>query len=368
MNTKAIIITALAVVLFETGCSTSEASKTVPNQVAAPAKPALPATFKLTKGTLHTELKIPSELTAFRAVDIYAKVNSYVKNLTVDVGSEVKQGQILATLEAPELVQQLAAAKSKYMAQKAIYEQSNATYERIIDASKTPGTISKNDVDIANAKRNSDLAQMQAAKADYESNNTITQYLVIRAPFDGVISARNVNLGAYIGPAGKGSELPIFTLQEQKHLRLVIEIPEAYKSFIKLNDEVKFTVKSFPDQVFSAKIARRAGVMDRALRSEHVELDVLNNDSKLSPGMVAEAVIGLGAGANAFVVPKMAVVNSTEGVFMIEDSANTAKRVKIRLGRVTDSLAEVFGTALKENANYVTKGSEEMKDGATIAH
>lgn len=370
MNTsKSIIIALAAAALLWTGCSSSEAAKEPEKKVAAtPAAPAIPTTFKLAKGSLHTELKVPSELTAYREVDIYAKVNSYVKSLTVDVGSEVKKGQVLATLEAPELIQQLAAAQSKYKAQQAIYEQSNATYERIMDASKTPGTISKNDVDIASAKRNSDMAQMQAAKADYEANSTIAQYLTIRAPFDGVIGARNVNLGAYIGPAGKGSELPIFTLQEQTHLRLVIEIPEAYKSFIKLNDVVKFTVKAFPDQVFSAKIARRSGVMDKTLRSEHVELDVANNDNKLSPGMVAEAVIGLDAGANAYVVPKMAVVNSTEGVFLIEDSANVAKRVPIRLGRVTDSLAEVFGNNLKENGQYVTKGTEELKNGSPVSH
>lgn len=368
MNTKSIIVTIAAAGLFWAGCSSNEENKETEKKAATVDAPAPPATFALAKGSMHTELKIPSELTAYRAVDIYAKVTSYVKSLTVDVGSEVKQGQVLATLEAPELVQQLASSMSKYKAQQAIYEQSNATYERIVDAAKTPGTISKNDVDIASAKRNSDLAQMQSAKADYEANRTITQYLTIRAPFDGVISARNVNLGAYIGPAGKGSELPIFTLQEQRHLRLVVEIPEAYKGFIKLNDVVKFSVKAFPDQVFSAKIARRAGVMDKTLRSEHIELDVLNNDLKLSPGMVAEAVIGLDADANAFVVPKHAVVNSTEGVFMIEDSANIAKRVPVRVGRATDSLAEVFGASLKENAHYVAKGSEEIKNGSSIGH
>jgi membrane fusion protein (multidrug efflux system) len=368
MNTKAIIITIATAALFGSGCSSNGDDKETEKKTTIAAAPPAPATFALAKGSLHTELKIPSELIAYRQTDIYAKVNSYVKNLTVDVGSQVKQGQVLATLEAPELVQQLAASQSKYKAQQAIYDQSNATYERTIDASKTPGTISKNDVDIASAKRNSDLAQMQAAKADYEATSTIAQYLTIRAPFDGVISARNVNLGAYIGPAGKGSELPIFTLAEQQHLRLVIEIPEAYKNFIKINDVVKFSVKAFPDQSFSAKIARRAGVMDKTLRSEHVELDVINNDLKLSPGMIAEAVIGLNADANAFVVPKGAVVNSTNGVFMIEDSANFAKRIPVRLGRVTDSLAEVFGQGLKVDTRYVAKGSEEIKNGAAITH
>lgn len=352
--------------LLLAGCAAPTEKKEAEKKSAAPAAPAPPATFILANGSLHTDLRIPSELSAYREVDLYAKVNSYVKSMTVDVGSEVKEGQLLATLEAPELVSQLAAAESKYKAQQAIYESSNATYQRILDAAKTPGTISKNDVDIAQAKRNSDLAQMEAAQADFKANNTITQYLSIRAPFDGVISARNVNLGAYIGPSGKGSELPIFTLQQLRHLRLVIEIPEAYKGFIKLNDVVTFTVKAFPDEVFSGKIARRASVIDKTLRAEHIELDINNDDMKLAPGMVAEAVIGLNAGTGAFVVPRGAVVNSTEGVFMIEDSANIVKRVPVRVGRMTDSLAEVFGKNLSAGRVFVSKGSEELHDGMPV--
>jgi membrane fusion protein (multidrug efflux system) len=322
-------------------------------------------TFTLSKESLSTSLKIPAEITAYREVDLYAKVNSYVKILTVDVGSPVKKGQLLATLEAPELLSQMAAAESKYRAQQAVFIQSDATYQRMLTVSRTPGTVSKNDVDIALAKRNSDEAQLQAAQADYKASTSIAQYLQINAPFDGVISARNVNPGAYIGPAGKGSELPIFTLNELRHLRLIFEVPEAYKSYIHLEDTVRFVVRSYPDELFSATIARRAGVMDKLLRSEHVELDVINNDRRLSPGMVAEATIRL-SGASAFVVPKTAVVNAPEGVFLIEKTDGKARRTSIRLGRLTDSTAEVFGQQLKEGGTFVTKASEEFHDGNPV--
>jgi membrane fusion protein (multidrug efflux system) len=129
---------------------------------------------------------------------------------------------------------------------------------------------------------------------------------------------------------------------------------------------VKFTVKSFPDHVFNARIARRAGVMDKILRAEHIELDVQNNNMELSPGMIAEAMIGLYAGPNAFVVPKGAVVNSTEGVYMIEDSTGFVKKVPVRVGRVTDSLAEVFGKTLTPGRIFVSKGTEEMRNGTII--
>ncbi len=360
---KKIRVVAILLVLFiAAGCSSPDQKKTAEKLTEAPHT----ATFILAKGTLVSNLDIPAELTAFKQVDIYAKVSSYVKSLNADVGSTVKKGQLLATLEAPELVAQVSSAESKLKSQEAIYESSNATYQRILETSKTPGTISKNDVEIALAKRNSDLAQLEAARADYKSSSSITQYLTIHAPFDGIISARNVNLGAYTGPSGKGQDLPIFTLQELTHLRLVILVPEAYKSYIKLNDMVKFSVKAYPDQQFSAKIARRSGVMDNQLRSEHIELDVLNPDLKLSPGMVAEANIALNTGNNSFIVPKSAVLNSAEGIFMIQDTNGKALKFPVRKGRETDSLTEVFGQNLTAGSVFVKKATEEMHNGVII--
>ncbi len=91
------------------------------------------------------------------------------------------------------------------------------------------------------------------------------KYLEIRAPFDGVISMRNVNPGAYVGPSGKGSELPLFTLQEQKHMRLVISVPEAYTGYLTDNDKVNFTVKALPNRTFTAQVRRLAGALDNHL-------------------------------------------------------------------------------------------------------
>ncbi|HEY4289911.1 MAG TPA: efflux RND transporter periplasmic adaptor subunit [Puia sp.] len=322
--------------------------------------------FILREGSLSTSLKIPGELIANREVDLYAKVNSYVKELKVDVGSSVSRGQVLATLDAPELQAQVAAAESRYKSQQAVYTSTDATYQRIKEVSETPGTISKNDVQIALEKRNSEIAKLEAAAADLKSSRSIMEYLTIQAPFEGIISARNVNLGAYIGPSGKGDALPIFSLHELKQLRLVIAIPEGYKGYIKLNDAVKFTIKAFPNMTFTAKIARRAEVMDKLLRSERIELDVVNNDLRLSPGMVAETVIQLSGRGDGYVVPKSAVLNSTEGVFLIQNLNGKAVRVPVQKGRDTDSLSEVFGQGLEQGFLYLKKASEEIHDGSTI--
>lgn len=322
-------------------------------------------TFVLNKEKMATSLRIPGELIAYQQVDLYAKVSSFVKTLKADIGTEVTQGQLLMTLEAPELTSQLAAADSRLKSQEAVYTASKANYDRLYETSKTPGTISKNDLDQAIAKRNSDLAQFNAAKASYKEVGSIQNYLEIRAPFDGVVSSRNVNLGAYVGPSGKGSEFPLFTIQQQKHLRLVISVPELYTGYLKEGDEVTFTVKSQPDMLFTAKVKRLSGALDQRLRSERVEMDVPNLTKKLLPGMVADVSMPLPANASTFTVPKTAMVDGAEGVYVIRSKDGKAEKVSIKKGRETDDKIEIFGD-IKEGDILVSQANEEIHPGDVI--
>lgn len=325
------------------------------------------ATFVLEKKSFATKLYIPGELIAYQQVDLYAKVNSFVKKLYVDIGSEVKEGQLLATMEAPELQSQLASADSKMKAQEAVFIASKANYDRVVETSKTPGTISQNDIDQADARRKSDLAQWDAAKAAYAEVSENIKYLEIRAPFSGVISMRNVNPGAYVGPSGKGSELPLFTLQEQKHLRLVISVPEAYTGYLRDKDKVDFTVKALPNRIFSAQVKRLAGALDSHLRAERTEMDVYSEDKVLLPGMVAEVELPLPARDSSFVVPATAVVNGTERLFVIRvTDDHKANWVDVRTGRTQGGNTEVFSKELKDGDRLVKTASEEIRDGALV--
>lgn len=327
--------------------------------------PAPTEVFALTKGKLASSLNIPGELIAYRDVDIYAKVSGFIKTLNADVGSEVREGQLLALAEAPELSAQLASADSKLKAQEALSIASKANYERVLEASKFSGAVSKNDVDQALAKRNADLAQLEAAKSAYREVATLKNYLAIRAPFDGIISARNASTGAYIGPAGKGSEFPLFVLTEQKRLRLVVAVPEAYTGYVHEGSEVSFTVKTFPNRTFTGKIKRLSGALDKRLRSERVEVDVINSDKKLLPGMVAEVTLPLPTQNNTFIVPKAALVNSTTGVFVIRVKDGKAEWVPVKKGLDADNKIEVFGD-LTEGDQLVATASEEIRDGAPV--
>lgn len=344
------------------GCESTDGSKasdsTTPVKVHT-------ETFQLQKEKLSSTLHMPGELIAFQRVDLYAKVNSFVKKINIDVGSEVRQGQLLATLEAPEINAQLSGAESRLNSLEATYKGSKANYTRLLETSKTPGTISPNELDLAYAKEQSDLAQLQASKAASREITETKNYLEIRAPFEGVITARNVSNGAYVGPSGKGSDLPLFTLQEQKKLRLVVDVPELYTSYLKNKSQIRFTVKSLPNEVFTASIQRLAGALDTRLRSQRVEIDVINNNKKLLPGMISEISISLPGQDSTFLVPETALVNSAEGVFIIHAKNGKAVWLPVKKGRSDHGKVEVFGN-LNTGDRIVAHASEEIRKGSDI--
>jgi len=321
--------------------------------------------FPLKREQLVSSIQIPGELIAFQQVDIYAKVSSFVKKLHVDVGSEVREGQLLATMEAPEITSQLVASESRLKSFEAIYQASKANYERLLETSKTPGTVSQNDLDVALAKQRSDLAQLDAARSTSREITDNRNYLEIRAPFSGVISARNVSTGAYVGPSGKGSEFPLFTLVEQRKLRLVVSVPEQYTSYLRNQSQVTFKVKSLPNQEFPAKVSRLAGALDARLRSQRTEMDVVNTDKKLLPGMIAEVSIPLSADAKTFAVPRTAVLNSTQGTYVIKVVDKRAVWVPVKTGSSSTEKTEIFGD-VKEGDVLVKVANEEIRDNSDL--
>jgi RND family efflux transporter MFP subunit len=316
------------------------------------------------KGKLSTSITLPGELLPYQQVDIFAKINSYVKTLLVDVGSEVHQGQILATLDAPEINSQLAGAQSRIKQQEALYIGSKATYDRLLNTSKTPGTISENDLEQAEAKKNSDFANLEAAKSAYNEIAANLNYLEIRAPFNGVITKRNVNLGAYVGPGGKSAD-PLFVIQDQKRLRLVVSVPEINAVGLSNKTEISFSVASLPNQKFESKIVRLAGAVDEKLRSEFVEMDIYNNDKKLIPHMFAEVELPIASRDSAFILPKTAVVTSTEKVFVVKIVGERAVWVEVKKGFQNATLIEVYGS-LKPGDHVVKVATDEIRDGSIV--
>jgi RND family efflux transporter MFP subunit len=322
-------------------------------------------TISLSKGQLSTNMVLPGELRPFQSVDLYAKVNSFVKEMFVDIGSVVHKGQLLVTLEAPELQAALSATVSDLQTREAHYKASKANYDRLLRTSKIPGTISPNDLDMAYATMGADSASLAAARSRYDEAAAMKNYLQINAPFDGVISARNVYAGAYAGPAGQGSAKPLLVLEQQAKLRLVIDAPESVTAYFRQKDTVHFTVKTLPGQQFTAFISRLAGSMNMQIRTEQLEMDVLNKDKRLLPGMYAQVSTVLTNDKKVFLVPKTAVTGNSQQIFVIRIANDKTEWVPVQKGRESMDTVEIYGD-LHEGDQLVAPATDELKSGTLV--
>jgi len=322
-------------------------------------------TLTLTKGRLTSIMTLPGQLLPFQTVDLYAKVNSFVKDVYVDVGSQVKKGQLLASLEAPELQAATEESASLLHTREASWHASKATYDRLYSTSKIPGTVSPNELELANARMISDSANLAAARSHYLESTDWQSYLQVRAPFDGVISSRNIYSGAYAGPAGKGSFTPLMTLQQQRRLRLAVDVPEAATSYFREKDTVHFTVQTLPGRAFVATVSRMAGALDLQLRTEQLQMDVLNDDGLLLPGMFAQVTLDLTNTDKQFIVPLAAVTANSKRIFVIRVADGRTEWVTVQKGRESGGQVEIYGD-LKEGDRLAAAATDELKSGITV--
>jgi len=322
-------------------------------------------TYKIEHDTIVQNVRLPGELKAFEEVDIYAKLSSFVKEIPVDRGSKVKKGEVLAMLDAPELQSQLAEAASKLSAKEAAYRASRSTYKRLLDASKTPGAVSPNDLETTLSKMQSDSGEWNSAVSNYKAVKSLENYLTITAPFDGIITERNVHPGAFVGPSGKGSEQPLLKLAQQDKLRLVVAVPEIYSSEIKQNSKINFSVNALQGKIFTANVSRISGGLEQKIRSEMIEMDVANTSQELLPGMYAHVDIKLSNDARSWVIPKSALVSSTEKLFVIKILNGKALRIEVSKGNENADKIEVFGN-LSAGDIIVSDASESIKEGQAL--
>lgn len=320
-------------------------------------------TGKVSEKALSSEARLPGQLKPYNEVNLFPKVNGFVKTVFVDRGTLVKKGQLLVTLEAPEMESQLQAADSRYMQAKENAVASKEKYQRLKEAAKEPGSVSPLELDNAMAKMKADDAMARSEGSIVASVRTMQDYLNIRAPFDGMIIQRNVSPGALVAP-GKGTDLPMLILQDTRKLRLEVYIPEDYVDKVDLKQPVKFTFNAMPGQEQTAKISRSANALG-SMRSEAIEIDVQNQKGILKPGMYAEVKIPMLSGAKSLLVPNNAIIRSTEREYVIAIKQGKAVLTDIKEGLTRHDSTEVFGN-LKANDVILKNASDEVKDGAVI--
>jgi len=320
-------------------------------------------TLALKKTNPKVLLQLAGELKPDRQTALFAKVNSYVKHIRVDIGSTVAAGQVLVELEAPEIESQLANAAAKLAAQEAIYLATKASYDRTVKAHETPGAIAKDALDVMKARKLADEAQLNAAKSAYNEVKAMSGYLQIRAPFAGTVTARNVDIGAYVGPLHAA---PLLVIEDHKKLRLNLSIAEANTPYVNLGDTILFYIRSQPQERYFARVSRKSGSLDSKLRSEKIEADFINPSRAVKAHMIAETSLTLQHTEPTFFVPKSALVESPMQLYIIRVADGKAQHVPVTKGRVMPDMVEVFG-ALKSGDDVLKNGSEEIQNGAAIA-
>jgi membrane fusion protein, multidrug efflux system len=332
-----------------------------------PEQPKEAATFKTTfvqQRQISGNVQLPGVLQPFEFVTLYPKLSGFVKNVSVDRGSVVRKGQLLVQLEAPEIEQQVAAAKLKYTQAEATYITSKDRYRRLLETSHTPGTISPFDLDAAASKMQGDSATAQGEYANYKAQESMRSYLTVTAPFDGVITERNVHPGALVGPGVQNAK-PMLVLQQLSDLRLVVDVPEQYASQVKKGDKVHYKVNAIPGKEFTGEVSRSSQSLSNNFRSETIEIDVKNTDNFFKPGMYAEVVLPTSGNTNAFILPKSCVVTTTEHKYVIAVQNNEAKRIDVSEGNQANDSMEVFGN-LHDGDEVVLNASYQIKDGQKV--
>src|SRR6266850_1581485 len=354
------------------------AMATVRAQPPAPAPTPTPVeVVRVTSKAVDRQVKLPGEFQPYLAVPIYAKLPGFVKRVAVDRGSTVRQGQVLVILEAPEMQAQINEAQSKAQAvglqrteAAAKLAAAQSTYDRLKAASATPGVVAENDVLVA--QKNAEAAQavvrsyedsIKAAQAQVQSVKDLEQYLTLKAPFDGIITERNVHPGALVGP-GTGST-PLLRLHQVSRLRLVVAVPEALVGAMVKGARVAFTVPAYPGETFYGVLNLMAHDLDEKTRTMPVELDVKNGDLRLGAGMYPEVQWPVRRPQPSLLVPPTSIVITTERTFVIRVNNGVAQWVNVGRGARVGDLIEVFG-ALKEGDTILRRGTDEVREGAKI--
>jgi RND family efflux transporter MFP subunit len=389
------VIAGLAAALLALGLSSCSMGRSV-NAEANAQQDVTAGVVSVVKKTLSRELTLSSELVPFQEIDVYAKESGYVQKLFVDYGTRVRAGQVMATLEIPELQAQIdedqaeiknashqsVRAEDELKRYEAQYKALHLEYTRLDGVFETqPGIVAQQEVDDAQGKDLSAASQVDAgqaalsaaqsqvaaAKARLVHDEALLDYSRITAPFSGVVTDRYANLGTLM-QAGTGSStqaIPLVRLSEDDLFRLVIPVPEAYVRYIHIGDPVNVRVPSL-NRTFPGKVARFSVDVQSDTRTMHTEVDVLNPQRVLVPGLYAEAELQLDRKDNIPSVPVQALIREGDKAsVLVVNTKGVLEQRSVQVGLQTSNDAEIV-SGLEEGERVVVSDRGGLKAGQKI--
>jgi RND family efflux transporter MFP subunit len=319
--------------------------------------------FIATKQSVSKVLTLPAELIPFERSELFAKIPGYIKEMKADIGDKVKKEQVLAVVEAAEYNANLLQSVSSAESAKAKYQSSNDYYERLINAAKEPGAIAEGELIKARNQMLADSAAYKAAKQASEAYSQINNYLIIKSPFNGVVTQRNADAGNLAGTNGTKA---LLVVENNNILRLRVPVPETYTAGAADKKEISFTTDAIPDKMFTAVLSRKSGSIDLSNRTELWEYLVKNDSSQLRSGMYVSVKLPVSRQQPSVVVPYAAVATTLEKKFVIRFHNGLTQWIDVRPGMNLDSTLEIFGN-IGAGDTLLMKATDEIKPNTHVA-
>ena len=315
-------------------------------------------------GAPNNEIVLPGNTQAFTDAPIFARTNGYVKSWHVDIGTRVKKGQLLAEIETPEVDQQLQQARADLQTAQANLRQAQITADRWEALWKT-NSVSKQETDVA-------VSAFHAMKATVDSNTSNVRRLEelqgfqkIYAPFDGVITARNTDIGALINSGASTPTQELFHLTAINILRVFVAVPQLYAQAVRPGATAFLTLDEFPGKTFSGTIARNSNSIDPASRTLLVEVDVDNRSGTLLPGAYVSVHLKLPQSVSSVTLPANTLLFRSEGLRVGVVRNGRAQLVPVTIGRDYGNSVEVV-SGLQPADSVIINPSDSLIDGTAV--
>jgi RND family efflux transporter MFP subunit len=312
------------------------------------------------------EIVLPANVQAFADAPIYARTNGYLKRWYVDLGSRVKEGQLLAEIDTPEVNQQLRQSLADLATAQANLNLSKITADRYAGLLKTD-SVSKQESDNAAGDYEAKQANLQSSQANVKRLQELQSFQKIYAPFSGVITARNTDVGALIDSgSGGGVRTELFHIVQADKLRVYVSVPQAYSQAAKPGLSADLTLSEFPGRGFEGRLVRTANAIDPTSRTLLVEIAVSNPTGQLFTGSYAEVHLHLPTAASAFILPVNTLLFRAEGlrIAVVGDGQKVELR-EITLGHDFGSEVEVIA-GVSGNENVIVNPPDSVVTGETV--
>ena len=308
------------------------------------------------------EIVIPGNVQAFSDAPIYARTNGYLQHWYVDIGAHVKKGQLLADIDTPEVDQQLQQARADLLTAEANHRIAQITANRYQDLLNTD-SVAKQDVDNAVASMQATQTQVQAAQDNVKRLEDLQSFEKIYAPFDGVITARNIDIGDLINAGSGAPAQQLFHISATNILRVYVSVPQIYSAATRPGIKAYLTLPEFAGRKFPGTLVRTANAITPASRTLLVEVDVNNSDGTLLPGAYAEVHIAIPGKASTYIVPIATLIFRSQGIQLATvDDGKHAKLINITLGRDFGTRVEVVAGITDQDAIIVSPPDALVND------